>query len=419
MLAPAAQDAFARLGLFVGGGAVAAALAVAQADATLLAQLARANLIQMEGERFRLLETLRSFALEQLASAGQLPASQQVHARYCAQVAQQIFAGLLGDDQALWMQRAIADHDNCLAALRWALGQADGDAAVAIAGGLWWFWYRRGLFALAGEMLTAALQLPSADLKIRANALNGLASVLLVSEEYAAALARHAEGLTLRRQLNDAAGVATVLHNMGLAALTMGDFAQAMTWLAESVAADPDSDPTSAWAHMGLIAQETQDLAQARHWLELAYHNVASAPDGWLSAFVMNYLADVLRELGELDAARALAHRSLQIFTELGDSYYLPDVQLTLAQIALDQDDLAQAAALAALVYAQYAARDDDAALLTSVLLFQAELAAQQGAQPEAVVRYQQAWTLRQTARRAISPRELAQYNAVASMLAR
>lgn len=417
MLAPAAQDAFARLGLFVGGGAVAAALAVAEADAALLAQLARANLIQLEGERFHLLETLRSFALEQLTSAGQLMAGQQAHARYYAQVAQQIFAGLLGDDQASWMQRAIADHDNCLAALRWALAQPDGDAAVAIAGGLWWFWYRRGLFTLAQEMLTAALQFPGGDLKIRANALNGLASVLLVNEEHAAALALHAEGLTLRRQLNDAAGVATVLHNMGLVALTMGDFDQAMTWLAESVAADPDSDPTSAWAHMGLIAQETQDLAQARHWLELAHHTIASAPDGWLSAFVMNYLADVLRELGELDAAQALAQRSLQIFTELGDSYYQPDVQLTLAQIAMAQGDLVQAEMLAKLVHDQYAARDD-ATLFTSVLLFEAELALQRNAPAEARTCYQQAQSLRQRARRAMSPREQAHFAALAAMLA-
>lgn len=417
MLTPAQQAAFAHLGLFVGGGAFAAAFAVAQADATLLAQLARANLIQMERERFHLLETLRTFALEQLTDAGRLSAGQQVHAHYYAQCAQQIFAGLIGDEQALWMQRAIADHDNCLAALRWALAQAEGETAVAIAGGLWWFWYRRGLFTLAQEMLTAALQLPSADLNIRANALNGLASVLLVNEAYAAALDRHAEGLTLRRQLNDAAGMATVLHNMGLAALTMGDFAQAMTWLAESVAADPDSDPTSAWAHMGLIAQETQDMTQARHWLEQAYHNVAAAPDGWLSAFVMNYLADVLRELGELEAALTLAQRSLQIFTALDDSYYLPDVQLTLAQIALAQGDLAQAETLAQVVRDCYAARDD-AAPLASVRLFQAELALQRGAQSEAYTHYQEAQTLRQTARRAMSPREQACFEALATRLA-
>lgn len=41
LLPTAAQNAFYRLGVFVGGGMTAAAAAIAQADATLLAQLAR------------------------------------------------------------------------------------------------------------------------------------------------------------------------------------------------------------------------------------------------------------------------------------------------------------------------------------------------------------------------------------------
>jgi predicted ATPase/DNA-binding XRE family transcriptional regulator len=292
LLTPTAQSSFDRLGLFVGGCTAEAAQDVALADPPLLAQLARANLIQIENGRAHLLETLRSFALEQLTTADQLLACQQAHAGYYARFAQQVFTGLRGDEQTVWMQRTLADHDNCLAAVRWALAQEDGDTAVAIAGGLWWFWTRRGLFALGRELLTAALQLPSTDLPIRAAALNGLASFCLADDDYAANFAYHEQGLALRRQLNDVNGIATVLHNMGLTAFIMGDYAQALAWLAESVTTDPE-DPTSAWAHMGLIAQETQDLVQARHWLELAYAQVMAGADGWIQAFVMNFLADV------------------------------------------------------------------------------------------------------------------------------
>ena len=102
---------------------------------------------------------------------------------------------------------------------------------------------------------------------------------------------------------------------------------------------------------------------------------------------------------------------------ELGDSYYQPDAQLTLAQVAMAQGDRVQAEMLAGLVHDQYAVRDD-ATLFTSVLLFEAELALQRHAQAEARTHYEQARALRQRARRALSPREQAHFAVLASMLA-
>ena len=410
LLPPAGRDAFYLLGVFAGGGTEAAAAEIAGADARLLGQLARASLIRLENGRVHLLETIRAFAREGLVDAGQLPAAQRAHAHYYAGFAEQVFSGLLGDDQAAWMARGLADHDNCLAALRWAVAGEEGDVAVAIAGGLWWFWYRRGLFALGRELLAAALRLPSADRAARARALNGLAAFCLIDEDYEANLASHEEGLALRRELDDSEGIATVLHNMGLTALMMGEYGRAMTWLQESVSAYPDGDQTSAWAHMGLIAQETQDLSQARHWLELAYQGAMAASAGWMQAFVMNYLADVLREMGQYDEATRLAAESLHLFTEMEDTYYLPDAQLTLAQIALDTGDYATAATLAAQAGRQYEARDD-AAAVAGAWLVQAELAHIEGRRAEAVALWERSLALRQTVTRAISPREQAGYD--------
>lgn len=416
LLTPTQQEAFFRLGVFVGGCSQEAAQVVGMADTDLFSQLARANLVQSENGRITLLETLRAFAHEQLTATNQLLACQRSHARHYATYAQQIFTGLLGDEQAAWMRRALADHENCLTALRWALAQGDGEIAITIAGGLWWFWCRRGLFTLGLQMLQAALQLSTPDLPARATALNGLASIYLVFDEYEANLAYHQEGLALRRQLNDAPGMATVLHNMGLAAYTLGDYAQAIAWFKESFAADPHSDPTHAWAHMGLIAQDMQDLPQARYWLEQAYERVMGVAEGWLQAFVMNFLADVLREMGELTRAAELAQESLRIFTELEDSFYRPDAQMTLAQLAYDQGGYETAVSLAAVVYEQYEAREDPAAM-AGVLLLQAELAWKMGDAERAKGLLTRSRALRQTVKRAISPREQASYDALAREL--
>ena len=416
LLPDEAQRAFEGLGVFAGGGTIPAAQAVAGAGAATLGQLARANLIRLSDGRFALLETLRSFAQEQLAATGALADGRAAHARYYTDFARQVFAGLQGDDQTAWMARAIADHDNCLAALRWALGAGDGDTAVAIASGLWWFWYRRGYYALGRELLTAALALPSADAAARADALNGLAAFCGVQEDYAATFAAHEQGLALRRQLGDANGVATVLHNMGLAVYLMGDFARAAAQLEESIAISPESDPTSAYAHLGLIAQETHDLAAARHWLELAYEGAMRTAAGWMQAFVMNYLADVVRELGQLDEAERLATASLRLFTQMDDSHYLPDAQVTLAQIALNRGDTAAAAGLVGLAAAQYAARDDAAALATAILV-QADIARQEGRRAEGAALLARSRVLRGSVSRAMSPHERAQYDRVAAAL--
>ena len=378
MLPAAQQEAFARLGVFAGGCSTDAAQAVACADPALLAALAHANLAAFDGDRATMLETLRAYAREQLVANGQLDACQQRHAAYFAAFAQGVFAGLTGEDQSRWMQRALADHNNLLAALRWALAEEDGEIAISLAGSLWWFWYRRGLFALGQEFLQAALQLTTSDLSARARALNGLASFHLANDEYAASLACHQEGLALSRTLADALGSATTLHNMGLTAYMMGDCAQAIDWLHASIDADPTSDPAQAWAHIGIVALDMQDLAQARRWLERAHQQALLQPGGWMQAFVEHNLADVLYDQGELVAARQMAHASLQLFEALGDSYYLPDPQLLLARIALEEGECDVAEALAAMALAQYENRTD-AVLTSSARLVQAEIAWRSG----------------------------------------
>lgn len=416
LLPASAQHAFYRLGVFVGGGVAAAAEAIAQADAALLAQLARANLVGLRDGRFYLLETLRAFALEQLTAADQLAATQQAHAHYYAHFTQEVFAGLLGEEQGVWMPRALADQDNFLAALRWALAAGDGETAVAIAGNLWWFWYRRSLFALGRELLTAALRLPSTDLSQRARALNGLASFCLELGDYAANLAYHEEGLALRRQLGDRLGISTALHNLGLTAVIMGEYDLARARLMESIEVYPEGDHASELAHLGLIAQETLDLPAARRYLQQAYDQARQAGDSWLNAFVANYLADVLREMGELQSATRLAQESLRIFTELEDSHFQPDAHLTLAQIALAEGEYETAVSLAALAYGQYAARED-AIMMASALLVQAELAWEIDDAKEATALLVRARALRQMEKRAMSPHEQVQYMTLAEKL--
>ncbi len=402
LLSAEQQQTFARLSLFRGGCDEAAALAVTNCERTSLLALTHANLIQWHDERINLLEPLRLDAYMRLVAGGQLAIYQERHAVYYASVAADIWHGMLGDAQAIWAERALRDHDNLLTALRWAIDTQNGELAIEIAGRLWWFWYRHGFLTLGRDLLTAALQLTTPNLNQRAIALNGLASICMEQGDTTASLSYHQAGLTLRRQLNDETGVATVLHNMGLTAHRMGDYEQAIDWLLESISHDEQENALN-YAHLGLIAQEIGDLQQGQRWLEQAYA-LAQSADSWTQAFVACNYADLQCASGDVTHARQLAERSLQLFSEQQDELYISDVQLVLAQIALAEGMLQESADWCEQAVSGYRRRQQ-APSLVMALLVQAQVAWQMADRPMAAHALAEAETTQQQAAVILTPR--------------
>ena len=135
-LTPDQQILFARLGVFVGGFTAAAVAAVCGSDQ--LIDLIEVNLVHPSGEidhtaRFTLLETLREYALEQLAASGEEPAVREKHAAYFLALAERIEPELVGADQAQWLNRLEKDRDNFRAALTWLLRDDPDPAAIELA----------------------------------------------------------------------------------------------------------------------------------------------------------------------------------------------------------------------------------------------------------------------------------------------
>jgi predicted ATPase len=109
---------------------VAAAPGSAESDVLAsLAVLVDQHLLRREalpdGEpRFRLLETIREYAREQLAQAGDLPLVQYTYAAYWRDLAESAEAALRGPQQVAWLDRLARERANLNAALGWA-EQAD------------------------------------------------------------------------------------------------------------------------------------------------------------------------------------------------------------------------------------------------------------------------------------------------------
>ena len=91
-----------------------------------------------------MLETIREFAREQLAQAGEEDELLNRHALEFARFAEEADAGLRGDDQLLWFGRLEAEHDNLRAALDSSLASGDDETALRLGGALGWFWYTHG-----------------------------------------------------------------------------------------------------------------------------------------------------------------------------------------------------------------------------------------------------------------------------------
>jgi len=284
LLEPDARALFRRLAVFVSGWTLEAAEAVCRADdgptphvLDGLADLADQSLLrsdeQPDGEaRFMMLETIREYGLERLTASGEGETTRRGHAAYYVALAEEAAPALRGPEQAVWLARLEAEHDNLRAALRWSL--CEGGArlpGVRLAGALWRFWVMHGHLSEGRRWLEAALDTgdaaPAVPDSLRAHILNAAGNLAYLQDDYGRAVALFEESLVLRRTLGDKQGVANAL--MALAHI-----------------AYRQDDPDRA----GLLYREGLQLA----W---------DLGDQWLTAYSLEGLAAVAAVQGH--AARA------------------------------------------------------------------------------------------------------------------
>jgi predicted ATPase/class 3 adenylate cyclase len=181
------KDCFARFAVFSGGATVEAAETVTHARLDTLDRLVAKNLLVRRRHahtrtRLGMLETIRAYSRESLASGGDAQAVCEDHYRYYLALARHH-----GTEQALWgtdarehLARLDADIDNLHAALGWAIGQADAELSLALAAALGCYWDMRYRSADAVDWIDCALKLPGADAHpaLRVRALRGKAEGL-------------------------------------------------------------------------------------------------------------------------------------------------------------------------------------------------------------------------------------------------
>jgi non-specific serine/threonine protein kinase len=249
LLSPADRSLFARLAVFIGGFGLEGAVAVAGDSTTNeleildgVARLVDASLVRQEGEqaggpRFGMLETIREYGRERLATSGEEPEVRGRHAAWCLALAEQEEASIWsGADQARRLDRQAAEFANLRAALSWLDETGDADGLLRLAGALSYVWFQRGPRSEGRAWLTRALAMSgTGTTAARANGLFALGA-LRGTMGGSNAIDLLFESLELRRNLGDERGIALALLFLGSAFVRNEDLDRAVPLLEEATA---------------------------------------------------------------------------------------------------------------------------------------------------------------------------------------
>ena len=275
LLSPDEQRLFRELSIFSGGWTFEAAEAIADPDGTaeidvleglaslLDKSLARQVVDDRDEIRFIMLETIREFGLEQLASSGELDRVQRQLTAYFIGLAEQAESGLMGADQNQWFARLESEHDNVRAGLIWSL-EHDRTSATRLAGLLGRFWYSIGYLTEGRRWLEAAIADGAANPVDRARALRWASALALSQGDYSLGRDWATEALEHYREAGDQIGMAVALNTLGVIAFDEEEFDLATNLLQESLALHRQTGGTrSAAITLGNLAW--LETMQQRH----------------------------------------------------------------------------------------------------------------------------------------------------------
>jgi len=148
------QHLLRQVSVFAGGWTLAAAAEVGAAGdeyaaLALLSGLHDKSLIEADREaagglpRYRMLETVRQYALERLHAAGEADAARGRHAAHFIRLAEEAEPQVRGPEQDRWMGRFKQEHENIVSALAWCNESAADPQLglrLAAATGYYWGW---------------------------------------------------------------------------------------------------------------------------------------------------------------------------------------------------------------------------------------------------------------------------------------
>ena len=321
LLSPAEQRTLARCAVFAGSFDMEASEAVCGREPIDVSDvidhvtaLTAKSLIQRDEAsgrtRYRLLETVRDYATDQLLLAeGDLDTTRMTHLEHYVDLAERSEPQLFGPGKRESFERLTADLDNFRTALTWAAERPErAERALRMVGALAQLWFVRGLYREGLDRTEVLLSIASASDSVRAKALWSAGLLACVLGEEAAIRAAQAlldEALALARRAADRSLIARSLDVLGL------------------------------------LAFFRNDLPLARRLLEDSVVEARAIDDRWCLADALGTLGSIMPLVGELDLGEQMSGESLAIARDARDEQGVRMALFGIALTASRQGDLA------------------------------------------------------------------------------
>lgn len=334
LLDPREQLLFRQLGVFAGGATLEAVDAVCTPVAGGLGSLTSLidkNLLLSDGStdltpRFRMLQTVRDYALWTLTAADELDALQQDYARHFLQWSETAEHALRGHEQIAWVEKVDQEHDNLRAALDYYVKEGDWNASLRMVGALFEFWVFRGYISEGlrrmRHILHATAAVP-ADPGLRAKALNGAAMLAHFAGDYRAIVPYAEEALTLARKLDNHWSVALACMSLGMSMAGQREFDRAIDIFDTGLTAARHTDEEWLIATLlnglGEVARSQGDYEQARRLLTSSRELGESCGHKWLVTHVLDNLGHLAHAQQDFGRAMTLYEQSLQASLDIDD----------------------------------------------------------------------------------------------------
>jgi diguanylate cyclase (GGDEF)-like protein len=353
-LDPEEQTLLARLGVFLGPFSVKAAEMVMGSSAgrandlrrlrAHLGVLADRSFLSPEtvagGERrWRMLETIRAYALKHLDGIAARTAARLGHLAWYVSFAETAGPALRGPDQDAWLARLDADYADLQAALEFGLEHGHAGQASAIAASVWRFWRVRGYLSEGRHWLQRCLVRSDLPATLRIQCHLGAGALALYQADTAAAH-WHLESA------RDAALAADDLRNAAIAYNLLGALANVEANYPESLANHEHSlaigrqlgDPVEiamAMANLGEVTSLSGQLARARELTEASLPTVREHGGSRPQLIVLINLGNIARREGNTAEAHRCLLEALPLARRVGDRYLLAWVLVSLGLVAV------------------------------------------------------------------------------------
>lgn len=359
LLRPEEQQLFRQLGVFAGGftledveavagnGHSVLALVAALVDKSLVRSMPAATSTSVS--RFTMLETIREFALEQLAGSGAAAATRAAHAAHFVSLVETLIPRP-GGERAGWLERLAPEVPNLRGALAFFVERDEAEAALRLTEA-WQLlaWSSRVDSGEALRWLETALTLGGGT-AARAHALIAAAGLEALRGNHGRAADLAAEGLAISQSSDYPFGLAYGLFYLGVAEEWGGDLASAASRYADALARwEALEEPywvALTQTKLGIAQFWLGDDAGAAALAELGLAGSRGVGDAWCIALALGALAAIACERGELPRATELYAESLALWTSMGDQRGVAGTLAGLAGVSLSGGDRARAAFL-------------------------------------------------------------------------